>query len=193
MNKEFWIYLFYFALAVLICFGFAVNVFGTSDEDWLYPDNTLPTDYIENSYYYETVQDTSADELDPNGSDLTSPSTVYNIPEDTLPSIPPLVNQDNSQDKIAQDYIQDRSLVYPAENKVVGPVTPNNSNGFKAVVLQLLGNYDPIIAEYSYTNTQGYVSYIREVQPDYVWMCSTAIFAIVLFCLFRFLGGLTKK
>lgn len=192
MQKEFWIYLLCFALAVLLCFGFAVNVFATNDEDWLYPENTLPTNYTENSYYNDSVEDTSAEDLDLHGSDLTSPSTVYDIPEDTLPSIP-LVSQDNTQDKISQDNIQNRSLIYPAENKVVGPVTPSNSNGFKSVVLQLLGNYDPIIAEYSYTNTQGYVSYIREVQPDYVWMCSTAIFAIVLFCFFRFLGGLIKK
>lgn len=76
---------------------------------------------------------------------------------------------------------------------VVGPVEPNDTNGFKAVLLELLGDYDPIIAEYSYTNSNGYISYVREVQPDYIWMISAAIFIIVLYCAFRFLGGLFKK
>lgn len=189
MQKEFWIYLICFALAVLLCFGFAVNVFAASDEDWLYPDNTLPTNYTENSYYNETVEDTFSPDYDMQPTGSVSPSTVYDIPEDTSVEVPALVNQANSLVKFSQD----KTLVYPADNKAVAPVTPSNSNGFKAVVLQLLGNYDPVIVEYSYTNTNGYISYLREVQPDYAWMCSTAIFAIVLFCLFRFLGGLIKK
>lgn len=71
----------------------------------------------------------------------------------------------------------------------VSPVTPANSNGFKAVLLNLFGNYESIVTEHRYTNNQGYTSISIDIEPDYCWMISAAIFAIVLFCLFRILGG----
>lgn len=71
----------------------------------------------------------------------------------------------------------------------LSPVTPSDTNGFKAVLLELLGDYDPVIVEYAYQNTNNnYMSYLREVQPDYVWLCSAAILLVVIYCLFR-LGG----
>ena len=77
--------------------------------------------------------------------------------------------------------------------RVVSPVTPSNSNGFKRICIALFGNYDPVIVEYNYTNSNGYTSTLREVEPDYAWMISVAIFAIVVFCVFRFVGGLFKR
>lgn len=71
----------------------------------------------------------------------------------------------------------------------VAPVTPSNSNGFKAVLIGLLGNYDPVVVEYQYQSSNGYYSYLREIQPDYAWMCGAAIFLVILFCIFRMLGG----
>lgn len=73
--------------------------------------------------------------------------------------------------------------------KSVSPVTPSDSNGFKAILLNLLGDYDPVIVEYEYHNPNSqYVSYLREVQPDYPWLISAALFILVIYCLFR-LGG----
>lgn len=86
-----------------------------------------------------------------------------------------------------------RQLIAVYPQSVVGPVDPGDTSGFKAILLSLFGPYDPIICEYSYTNTQGYVSYIREVQPDYIWLVSAAIFSIVLYCFFRLLGGIIKN
>lgn len=77
--------------------------------------------------------------------------------------------------------------------KDVAPVTPGDTSGLKSILLSLFGNYDPVIIEYSYTNTQGYVSYVREIEPDYVWMISAAIFAIVLYSFFRIVGVFFKK
>lgn len=68
---------------------------------------------------------------------------------------------------------------------IVDPVTPDKVNGFKQVMLDLIGDYEATIVEYSYENNNGYTSYIREVQPDYVWLCSCAIFLVVLYCVFR--------
>lgn len=65
------------------------------------------------------------------------------------------------------------------------PVTAADASGLKAILLDLLGDYDAVQVEWAYENNNGYTSYTREIQPDYPWLCSAAIFAIVLYCLIR--------
>lgn len=74
----------------------------------------------------------------------------------------------------------------------VAPVTPTDTSGLKAVLLGLLGNYDPVIVEFQYQSSQGYNNYLREVQPDYVWLCSFALLALMIFCIFRLGGALLR-
>lgn len=74
----------------------------------------------------------------------------------------------------------------------VAPVTPSDTSGLKAVLLGLLGDYDPVIVEYQYQSSQGYNNYLREVQPDYVWLCSFALLALMIFCIFRLGGALLR-
>lgn len=74
----------------------------------------------------------------------------------------------------------------------VSPITPSNTNGLKKVMVGLIGNYDPVVVEYAYQSSQGYTSYLREVQPDYVWMISCAIFLVVLYSVFRIFGMVIK-
>ena len=74
----------------------------------------------------------------------------------------------------------------------VAPVTPSDTSGLKAVLLGLLGNFDPVIVEYQYQSSQGYNNYLREVQPDYVWLCSFALLALMIFCIFRLGGALLR-
>ena len=74
----------------------------------------------------------------------------------------------------------------------VAPVTPSSTSGLKAALLGLLGNYDPVIVEYQYSSGNGYTNYLREVQPDYVWLCSAALLALVIYCLFKLGGGLIR-
>lgn len=74
----------------------------------------------------------------------------------------------------------------------VAPVTPSDTSGLKAVLLGILGNYDPVIVEYQYQSSQGYNNYLREVQPDYVWLCSFALLALMIFCIFRLGGALLR-
>lgn len=74
----------------------------------------------------------------------------------------------------------------------VAPVTPSDTSGLKSVLLGLLGNYDPVIVEYQYQSSQGYNNYLREVQPDYVWLCSFALLALMIFCIFRLGGALLR-
>ena len=65
------------------------------------------------------------------------------------------------------------------------PVSAADASGLKAIILELLGDYDAVQVEWAYENNNGYTSYTREIQPDYPWLCSAAIFAIVLYCLIR--------
>lgn len=73
--------------------------------------------------------------------------------------------------------------------RTVSPITPSNTTGLKQVLVSLFGNYDTIVTEYRYTNSNGYQTVTVNVQEDYVWIISAAIFSIVLYCLFKFLGG----
>lgn len=69
----------------------------------------------------------------------------------------------------------------------LSPVTSSDATGLKAVMLSLIGDYDAIVIEHEYENNNGYTSYVREIQLDYPWLCSCAIFLVVLFCILR--GG----
>lgn len=74
----------------------------------------------------------------------------------------------------------------------LSPITPSSTTGLKAALLGILGNYDPVIVEYQYSGGNGYTNYLREVQPDYVWLCSAALLALVIYCLFKLGGGLIR-
>lgn len=81
------------------------------------------------------------------------------------------------------------SLVTGVSIYSVSPVTPSDTNGLKSVLLGLIGNYDAIVVEYEYRNpNNSYNSYLREIQPDYVWIASFCMLALVVYCVFR-LGG----
>lgn len=74
----------------------------------------------------------------------------------------------------------------------VNPVQPSDTSGLKKVLLELIGDYDAVVVEYSYENTQGYTSYVREIQPDYVWLVSAGLFTLVIYCIFRLGGALLR-
>lgn len=73
----------------------------------------------------------------------------------------------------------------------VSPITPSDTSGLKSVLLELLGDYDPVVVEYRYQNyNQSSYSYLREVQPDYVWMGSFLLLCLFIYCIFKLGGGL---
>ncbi len=75
----------------------------------------------------------------------------------------------------------------------VSPIKPSDTSGLKSALLGVLGNYDPIVFEYQYSDGDGRTRYLREVQPDYVWLCSCALLALVIYCLFRLGGALIRE
>lgn len=74
----------------------------------------------------------------------------------------------------------------------LAPVTPSDATGFKAVLLGLLGNYDPPVIQFEYTTNNNYKQYVNEIQPDYVWLCSCGLLALMIFCLFKLGGALLR-
>lgn len=74
----------------------------------------------------------------------------------------------------------------------LAPVTPSDTTGVKAVLLSFIGNYDPPVVQYEYTTNNNYKQYFNEIQPDYVWICSFALIALFIYCLFKLGGGLLR-
>ena len=71
----------------------------------------------------------------------------------------------------------------------VAPITPESTEGLKSVILSVIGDYDPVVVEYRYQNSnQTSYQYLREVIPDYPWCASFIMLSLFVYCVFR-LGG----
>lgn len=74
----------------------------------------------------------------------------------------------------------------------LSPVTPSDTSGLKSVLLSFIGDYDPPIVQFEYTTSNNYKQYVNEIQPDYVWICSFALIALFIYCLFKLGGALIR-
>lgn len=73
-----------------------------------------------------------------------------------------------------------------------GPTT-EPSGTLKSILVDLIGPYNPVVVEYRYQNyNQSSYSYVREIQPDYVWWFSAGLFALLIYCTFRLGGALLR-
>lgn len=77
--------------------------------------------------------------------------------------------------------------------KTIQRVSASNSNGFKAVLLNLLGDYETVITDYTYQSSNGYTSHSIQIERDWSWICSAAVLGVVLFCVFKLIGGLLVR
>lgn len=69
-------------------------------------------------------------------------------------------------------------------------ISASDANGFKAVLLGLIGDYETIITDYEYRNNQNtYTTHSIDITPDYSWIWSTVIFGLVVYCFFKMVGG----
>lgn len=127
-------------------------------------------------------------ESDDSSGAVTSSGDVYYQTYVTEDGDTIYVTVDNSEEIVD---ISEGSMVsmntYPDSSAQMYSVTASDANGLKAIMLSLIGDYEGIVVEYAYENNNGYTSYVREIQLDYPWLCSCAIFLVVLFCILR--GG----
>ena len=90
---------------------------------------------------------------------------------------------------ITRDDLSDDYVLTDMQVRSVNPIQPTSDTNVKNAVLSIIGDYDAVVVEYQYQNSNNqYYSYLREIQPDYAWLCSCALLLVFIFCLFR-LGG----
>ncbi len=135
---------------------------------------------------------------EPSGEPSPKPSEEPAEPPVISTGPPVIVNNETTLVELPPDYvIKSAGLegMYALDPRAaVGLITSANTTGLKSALLSILGSYDPIVAEYQYlNNNNSYYSYLQEIQPDYVWLSSAAIFAILLYCTWRILGGLVCR
>lgn len=120
------------------------------------------------------------------------------VPEDSPGELPTEVSPGGNTVYVVGDVLNDGvTPSNPVLTDVVtttglAPVTPSDTTGVKAVLLSFIGNYDPPITQYEYTTNNGYKQYVNDIQPDYVWICSFALIALFIYCLFKLGGGLLR-
>ena len=136
-------------------------------------------------------------------SDLVNSATSEAAPGESVPEVSPggntiyVLNQpsETSESEVISDAgasSVDTVLTDVTMLSGLAPVTPSDSTGLKAVLLSFLGNYDPPIVQFEYTTSNNYKQYVNEIQPDYVWLCSAGLLALMIFCLFKLGGALLR-
>lgn len=124
--------------------------------------------------------------------EVTPETPIEEVIEDE-PTMDEIPADDSGWDSFSDPYsgsglLDDVSLV-GMEVYGLSPVTPSDTTGLKSVLLEFIGDYDPVIVEYEYQNNNNqYTSFLREVQPDYVWLASCGMLVVFVLSLFR-LGG----
>ena len=121
------------------------------------------------------------------------------VPEDSPGELPAEVSPGGNTVYVVGDVMNDdgASPANPVLTDAVvatglAPVTPGDTSGVKAVLLSFIGDYDPPVVQYGYTTSNNYKQYVNEIQPDYVWICSFALIALFIYCLFKLGGGLLR-
>lgn len=71
-------------------------------------------------------------------------------------------------------------------------ITAADASGIKSTLLSLVGDYETVVTDYTYTTYNGSVQHSIDVQPDYAWILSLAVFALCLYSCFRMFGMAMK-
>lgn len=73
-------------------------------------------------------------------------------------------------------------------------VSPSDTSGLKAVLLTILGDYETVVTDYTYQqNNYQYLSHSIQIERDWSWICSCGVFALLLYCTFRTIGGICAR
>lgn len=68
-------------------------------------------------------------------------------------------------------------------------VTSEDTSGLKAILLDILGDYTPVVVEDTEVDADNNITTTNlEVKNDWVWLASFFMLALVVYCIFR-LGG----
>lgn len=179
-------------LCLLFLFSFSVSAIAETTEDTTtalepFTDNTNSNYVLLNNILTSIQNDIS--NLETDVFNLTDTVSTLSTDVSTLLSSEPEVTYvEETNPNLADDITLVGINTYS-----LNPISPNETNGLKSILLSLIGDYDAVVVEYAYQNSNGYTSYIREIQPDYVFLCSCGIFLVVLYCTFRIGGALVRE
>ena len=96
-----------------------------------------------------------------------------------------------TDDELTINYNPDDVNVKAGTNNVsIMKISSSDTTGLHSLLLRLIGDYNPIVKDYTYTSSNGYTSHSIDISPDWSWIMTAALFIIVIYCLFRFLGGI---
>lgn len=124
---------------------------------------------------------------------ITIPDNI-DAPATVVVDITQLLNQDSRYDQ--EDSVQQVEVLEPQlieVNQTRQTVQPSDANGFKAVLLTVLGDYETVVTDYTYQNNSNYYSHSIEIEQDYAWICSAAMLGLFVYCTFRIIGGMLCK
>lgn len=142
----------------------------------------------------------SVDDLLPENEDQTTP--VYDDSNgnvvivdnsaigDAISNLADIISSGAISSEIVQVDPVDMNVTLHSVNVSTERISASDTNGFKAVLLGLIGDYETIITDYEYRNNQNtYTTHSIDITPDYSWICSTVIFGLVVYCFFKMVGG----
>lgn len=118
------------------------------------------------------------------------------LTSDPMPSESPQIDTTNIESKL--DEIIGTLQATPTEGnlEIVEPdtkvsvlrISASDTTGLHAVMLGLIGDYNPIVKDYTYQSTQGYTNHSIDIQPDWSWIATAFVFVVVLYSVFRIIG-----
>lgn len=111
-----------------------------------------------------------------------------------------LINQINSDTGSEIETKDDLDAVIALDPELVSVtqsvqrVTAEDTSGLKAVLLSILGDYETVVTDYEYRNNNNtYYSHSISIERDYAWLCACGVFALLLYCTFRSIGGICAR
>lgn len=96
---------------------------------------------------------------------------------------------------VALVYASDSAIKEPVLEKVEitsKKVSSSDTNGLKSVLLGMIGDYETVITDYTYNNGT-YQSHSISIERDYAWIWSAILLVVVMYCVFRGIGGIICK
>lgn len=123
-------------------------------------------------------------------------SDIIDTPAPVYVDITQLLNNNNTSesDTDEPDLVQVLDLELVNTTSTIKSVTPSDTNGFKAVLLTVLGDYETVVTDYEYRNNNNtYMSHSIAIEQDYAWICSAAMLGLIVYCTFRIIGGMLCK
>lgn len=131
---------------------------------------------------------------------LDGTETITEIPTESENTsvyivLPAAENSSTDSDPVQED---EETVLYSEEITVEMPtllstnvstetITADDTSGLKAVMLDLIGDYETVITDYTYTNGS-YTSHSIDVQPDYVWITCLGLFAMCIWCTLKIMS-----